>query len=240
MSAIPADRYGEGLNLAFDYDPTVYTPVVGDRVRIAAARKVEGLTQIGDPNEIGEVISIRDSLSEVVVRVDGIHDIPADDSKARIAGESVSAGPGVFGPGNKVYQYQPATAARHDGTTTGVKTIVVDTSDTVKIAVGGGSPQTITLTAGVGVTMAAISDEINAALTGAHTEVDSGGHIDLVCDDIFKTVEVVAVADGAYTLLGWTAGVYTPTAPNCDPSLCDHVMILVGGAKDAAIETLEE
>lgn len=234
MAAIPADRYGEGLNIAFDYDPTTYTPVAGDRVTLLADRKVGPLSRIGDPFEVGEVISVRNALSEVVVRTDALHD-----RIDRIAGEQVTYGLGVFGPGNKVYQYHPATAARHDGTTTGVKTIVVSTSDTVKITVEGGSPQTIVLTAGVGVAMATISDEINATLTGAHTEVDAAGNINLVCDDIFKTVEVAAVAHDAYTLLGWTVAVYTPTAPSHDPCVAS-MMILVGGAKDAVVETLEE
>ena len=234
MCATPADRYGEGLNIAFDYDPAVWTPKEGDRCKLAANRMAAPLDTIGDPLELGEIISVRNSLSEVTVRTDALHD-----RIDRIAGEAVTFGLGVFGPGNKVYQYTPAAAARHDGTTTGVKTVVVDTSDKVKIAVGGGSPQTITLTPGVGRAMQSIADEINATLVGAHCEVDSAGNINPVCDDIFKTLEIQAVTHDAYTLLGWTAAVYTPDAPSHDPCVAS-MMILVGGAKDAAVETLEE
>jgi hypothetical protein len=234
MSHTPADRYGTGLNLTFNYDPVVFTPVIGDRVKIVANRKVGPLDKIGDPLELpGEIIDVRDALSEVTIRLDALHN-----RQDRIAGEAVSIGRGVFGPGNKIYQYTPAAPARHDGTTTGPKTVTVDVDDTIKITVEGTAAQTIVITAGVGLTFAAIAEEVNATLTGAHLEVDAAGNVNLVCDDIFKTVEVGAVATDAYTLLGWTAAVYKPDAPSHDPCVATQ-LIIVGGAKDAAIETLE-
>lgn len=231
--ATPAERYGEGLNITFDYDDAA-VPAIGDRVEITSNRKVRPITQIGSPNEIGVCIDVRNALMECTVMTDFTYN-----RQDRVAGEAVVAGPCVFGPGNKVYQYVPATRARHDGTTTGPKTVVVDTDDTIKVAIGGGSPQTIVITAGVGLTFAAIAEEVNATLTDAHLEVDVAGHMNVVCDDIFKSVEVATVATDAYTLLGWTEAVYTPTAPNYDPSLCES-MVVVGGAKDALVETLEE
>ena len=219
--ATPAIRPGEGLNISFDYDTE---PAIGDRVEIIAGRKVQPISMIGSPNEIGEVLSVRNALKECVVRTDFL--INRQD---RIAGEELVPGPCVFGPGNKVYQYIPATPARHAGNTTGPKTVVESTSDAIKLTLEGDSPQTIVITAGVGLTFAAIAAEVNETLEGMRLVVDASGHMVVEAKDIFKTIEVATVANDAYSLLGWTEAVYKPSAPSHDPSLAES-MVVVGGA----------
>jgi hypothetical protein len=233
MTAIPAERQsGPTFNLAFDYDPLA-APAEGDRVEIYGSRKVRPITQIGGPCEIGECIAVRQSLVECTVRVDG-----SVTRLGRIAGEAVVAGRGVFGPGNKVYQYHPATPAKHIGTAVGPATVVAATSDAIKIRIEEGAFQTITLTAGVNRTFAAIAAEVNPQLTDLHLEVDADGHLNPVANRIDRAIEIAAVTHDAYTLFGWTAGVYNPTTPSHDPAVT--CFILVGAAKDSAIETLEE
>lgn len=234
MAASPGYRVNTGsLDIAFDYDPLVFTPAVGDRVEIAANRKVVPVSTVGSLKQVGTVLSVRDSLTECVVRVKG-----QANRQDRIAGETVTVGQFVYGPGGKVWQYTPAVPARHDGTTTGPKTVVLDTSDKIKLKIEGGTSQTITLTAGANLTFAAIAQEINTTLTDMTVVVDSGGHLDILANDIFKSVEVETVANNAYTLLGWTAAVYKPTAPSHDPSAVNG-LILVGGDADAAVEVIE-
>jgi len=226
-----ANRYGKGLNIDFDYD---VEPAIGDRLEISSSgRKAQALTERGGTRELGECIDVNKALKECTVRIDAIHN-----RIDRIAGEAVVPGLGFFGPQSRVYQYVPAAPARHDGTTTGPKTVTVDVDDTIKVKIEGGSSQTIVITAGENLTFAAIAAEVNATLTDMHLEVDAAGHMNLVADDIFRSVEVEAVATDAYTLLGWTAAVYEPTTPNHDPHF-KPVQIIVGGAEGAAIETLE-
>lgn len=220
-----------GLFVAFQYNGTV---AAGDQVEIAANRKVQRLTSIGSMKRIGSVETVRASLTECVVRMRGRRNVP----DAVAGADGLVIGEFVYGPDNKVHQYTPAAPARHDGTATGPKTVVLDTSDKVKVKLVNGSSQTVTLTAGVDVTFAAIAAELNTGLTGITAEVDLAGHLNLVADQIFEGIEIEAVTHDAYTLLGWTAGIYAPISPSHDPRAVDG-MILVGGDQDDAIEVLE-
>ncbi len=150
MATAANRRIPETLNVAFDYDTE---PAVGALVEITGARKIQELTLAGRHICVGEVLSVRSTLEEATVatpyrrnRID------------RIAGETVVAGPFVFGVDDKVYQYIPGAVASVTGSTTGVKTYVVDTSDVVKINYNNEGSQSFQITAGVGVTMATVAD----------------------------------------------------------------------------------
>lgn len=228
--ATPAERPSPYThNISFDYD---VEPAENDRVELIAGRKVQKVSQVGASTEVGEVVNVRSALKECTVRT-----TYANNHQTRIAGEAVVPGRFVFGPDNTVYQYIPASPAHHDGTTTGPKTVTVDVDDTVKVKFDGVST-TIVLTAGVGITFAAIAAELNAELVGCKAVVDAAGNLNLVGTQIGKTVEIEADAHGAYALLGWTAGVYYPTNASHDPTAVAG-MIVVGGALGAAVETLE-
>ena len=101
--ATPAERYNPdgGLNIAFDYD---VEPSVGDRVKIASGRKVAALTSVGDPLEIGEVLSVRNALKECVVRVKY-----NGNRQDRLSGDALPIGPFVWGPGSKAHPFDPET-----------------------------------------------------------------------------------------------------------------------------------
>lgn len=227
-----APRNADGLLfLTFDYD---VEPAVGDYVKIVADRKVAVVTQAGDPCEVGRVINVRNSLKECTVATR--HNWSKQD---RIAGEAVTVGRFVDGPGNKVYQYTSASPASFVGSTVGPKTVTVSTDDAIKLTLENGADQTITITAGTNLTFAAIAAEINLTLVGMKAFVDAAGHLGVVANEIGKAITVGAVTHDAYTLLGWTAGIKAPTNSSHDPNAC-RGLIIVGGAKDAAVETLED
>jgi hypothetical protein len=230
MATAANRRIPETLNVAFDYDTE---PAVGDLVEITGSRHVQELTLAGRHKCVGEVIGLRTDLTEATVatpyrrnRID------------RIAGETVVAGPFVFGVDNKVYQYTPGAVATVTGSTTGVKTYVNDTSDKVKINYNNEGSQTFDITAGVGVAMATVVAQINAAAVGFTCSVDADGHFVITGDEIGKPIEIEAVSNDAYTLLGLSAAVTRCAGPSHDASLIAG-MVVVGGAAAAAVETLE-
>jgi len=224
-------RLPSPLTVSFDYSGDIAD---GDRMKIGADRTVSRVT---DPYDIyvGRVYGVEAGIGRCTLVVPYVWN--RDDV---VAGEA-SMGPGyyVLGPDNKAFPYTQAKPARHDGTATGPKTVVVDTSDVIKLKIEGGSSQTITITAGVGLTFAAIAAEVNATLTDMHLEVDAAGHLNIVADDIFRSVEVEAVTHDAYTLLGWTAAVYKPTTPSHDPSCIKGVIVKGATLAGDLLEVLE-
>lgn len=226
--ATPANRTNEhALFIAFDYD---VEPAAGDVLEIAASRKVQKLTSSGGSKRVGICGPVRSSLLECTVAT------PFRENRIdRIAGEDITIGPFVFGPTNKVYQYSPGAVAQVVGTATGAKTVVQNTSDKVKINYQGS--QTFTLTAGER-TMAQTAEEINATAAGFVASVDSTGHLVLTGLYIGVPLEVEAISNDAYTLLGLTAAVTRAAGPSHDPNQVAG-LIIVGGDEGDAVETLE-
>lgn len=226
--ATPAERTNhEILSIGFDYS---VEPAEGDVVEIIADRKVQKLTASGGSKRAGVVTGVRSSLLECTVATPF-----REDRIDRIAGEDVTIGPFVFGPANKVYQYTPGAVASVTGTTTGTKTVVQNTSDKVKINYQGS--QTFTLTAGAR-TMAETAAEINDTAEGFVASVNTGGNLVLTGLSIGVPLEVEAVSNDAYTLLGLTAAVTRAAGPSHDPSQIAG-LIIVGGDEGDAVETLE-
>ena len=226
--ATPAVRTNHSiLPIGFDYE---VAPAEADVVEITTDRKVQKLTASGGSKRVGVVVGIRSSLLECTVATPF-----REDRIDRIAGENVTIGPFVFGPDNKVYQYTPGAVASVTGTATGAKTVVQNTSDKVKINYQGS--QTFTLTAGE-TTMAAKAAEINDSAEGFVASVDSGGHLVLTGLSIGVPLEVEAVSNDAYTLLGLTAAVTRAAGPSHDPNQVAG-LIIVGGDEGDAVETLE-
>ncbi len=226
--ATPAQRTNHDiLSIGFDYD---VEPAEADVVEITGSRKVQKLTAAGANKRVGVVTGVRSSLKECTVAT------PFRENRIdRVAGEVVVPGPFVFGPDNKVYQYTPGAVAKVTGTTTGTKTVVQSTSDAVKINYQGS--QTFTLTAGAR-TMAQTAAEINATAEGFVASVDDDGHLELTGLYIGEPLEVEAVSNDAYTLLGLTPAVTRAAGPSHDPNQVAG-LILVGGNAAAAVETLE-
>jgi hypothetical protein len=230
MATAANRRIPEGLKIAFDYDTE---PAIGDMVELTGSRHVQALTLAGRHKCVGEVIGVRSALSECTVATKFQRNLIT-----RIAGETVTAGPFVFGVDSKVYQYSPGSVAVVTGSTTGAKTYVLNTSDKVKINYNNEGSQTFTITAGVGVTMATVATEVNATAVGFTCSVDADGHFVLTGDEIGKPLEIEAVSNDAYTLLGLTAAVTRCAGPSHDASLIAG-LVVVGGAAAAAVETLE-
>jgi hypothetical protein len=223
-------RIPSPLTVRFTYTGTVAD---GDVLTIDADGTVRRLV---DPSEpvVGQVYAFETLIKECTIVVP--YNYHRD---TRLAGETVVPGRFVWGLGNTVNQFTPAIPASFAGTTTGVHTVVVDTSDTVKLTLEYSAAQTIVITAGVGLTMAAIAAELNETLVGMTAYVDATGHLCVRADEIWKSITVETVATDAYTLLGWTAtNVYTPSAPSHDASAVGG-LILTAGDQGDAVGTLE-
>lgn len=230
MATAAKRQTSDMLSVAFNYDTE---PAEGSIVEITSARKVQALTASGRSKIVGEVGPVRSDLLECT-----IYTKFRSNRQDRVAGEAVAIGPFVFGAGNLVYQYSPGAKALVTGSTTGVKTYVVDTSDVVKIKYGGETSQTFTITAGTDVPMATVAAEINATAVGFTAGVDGTGHFTLTGDEIGKPIEVEAVTHDAYTLLGLTAGITRCAGPSHDASEIAG-LVVVAGAEGATVETLE-
>jgi len=116
----------------------------------------------------------------------------------------------VIGTGSaQTFTLTAATKASVTGTQTETFAIVLDTSDKIKIKVGDGDSQTFTLTAGGTQTAANVVADL-AALVDATASV-SAGAVKITCDSSADTLEIEAVANDAYTVLGLTAAVTSPT-----------------------------
>lgn len=218
------------LPIAFDYDTA---PTEGDLVEIIAGRKIQKLTASGFSKIVGDCGPIRSRLLEATINTRFRANIPD-----RIAGEDVAIGQFVFGVDNKIYQYTPGAVAEVVGSTTGVKTYVNDTSDKVKVNYNNEGSQTFDITAGVGVAMATVAAEINETAVGLTAGVDATGHFTLIGNEIGKPIEVEAVSNDAYTLLGLSAAVTRCAGPSHDASRIAG-LIVVGGDEGDEVETLE-
>jgi hypothetical protein len=97
-----------------------------------------------------------------------------------------------------------ATPASVTGTQTETFNIGDGTSDALKIKIGGGTSQTFTLTDGAARTAAQVVADL-AALTDATASVDNGA-VKITATDAADAIEIEAVANDCYTVLGFTAG----------------------------------
>lgn len=78
-------------------------------------------------------------------------------------------------------------------------------SDALSIKVDGGTAQNITL-ASSDTTAALVATKINTILTGATASATTDNKVKIVSDTTNGSIEIVAVANDAYTILGFTAG----------------------------------
>lgn len=139
------------------------------------------------------------------VRVNGADAVAATASVhgATAAGSVVATKRGTFA-------FTDSAAAVMTGTETTATRTVLSTNKKLLVAINGGPAVTITLTEGVGLTKAAIAAEIDAALTayGASVAATVGNAIEITTDLVGSAarIEFYAIANDAYTLLGFTAG----------------------------------
>lgn len=219
------------LNVSFKYSGEIAR---GDIVEIGLLRTVGPVSSDPAINVPGAVIAIETELTRCTVET------PFRARREdRVAGEAIAPGWFVVRDDGLAYQYTPAERASHTGTATGPVTVVADTSDALKVKVDGVSTS-VQLTAGADTAFSAIVAEANADLVpkGSRLVVDSDGHIRLEAVQMGKTVELEAVANDCYTLLGLTAAIYYPQNANYDP-MAVRGLVIVGGDEGDEIETLE-
>jgi len=138
--------------------------------------------------------------------------------------------------------------------TAGPYNIVETSGDGLVVKVGSGGNQTFVLTAGATQSAAAVAADINAAATDFYAVRTADQKLRLYAADPRTALEIVAsgstaatalgltaeavTTEDCYTTIGLTPGVTDGGFPSHDPS-AKRCMIIVGGAKDAAIETIE-
>lgn len=100
-------------------------------------------------------------------------------------------------------------------------TVVADTNQALLLSINGSAPLAVTLTPGVGVTKAAIATEINTVVAAfGATCAASGNQIVITStvspdgQDAHSSIQVLAVAASAYTLLGLVVSLTTGTNSN--------------------------
>jgi len=224
-------RVGGALGLSLTCPSTVE---VGDLVEISTDLTVAALSAVGSEKLVGEVSVHKDDATTCTI--DTRFTRRRDD---RIAGEAVSVGPFVWGPLNKVYGYTPGTRASITGTVAGPYTVVADTSDKLEVIVGDhGAVQTFTLTAGSR-TAAQVVAEINATASGFTASVTADGKVKLEANRINTPLEVDAVTNNCYTLLGLTADTVVDGTDASHDSSKIAGIVIKSGAAAAAVETLE-
>lgn len=94
------------------------------------------------------------------------------------------------------------------GNEVGPYLIVLDTNDTFKVKVGSAAAETVTLTAGAARTAEQIVDELNAGTTGLTASVTDEGTIQLLAVADASAIEIMSVAEDAYSALGFQEGVF--------------------------------
>lgn len=112
------------------------------------------------------------------------------------------------------FSFTPAVPGKFTGTELGPFAIVLSTNDTFKLRVGvpgaWGAEQTVSFTAGTW-TAQQICDEINAQTTGINATVtDNKVHVEAI--DPNQDVEVLTVANNAYSALGVSVAVFSHSA----------------------------
>ncbi len=210
---------------------------VGDKVEVktpvtTGIPAVQKISVVGSPKVVGTVCRHRDDETNCTVET------PFRERRDdRIAGENLVVGPFMFGPDNKVYKYPFAAPAIANGTVEGPFAITTDTNDVLKIAVNGGTAQTLTLTEGAALTAQQVCDDINTSATGFAAVVVSG-KIQLYTLVAGQSLQVVTVTHDASATLGLALATHTGVAFKNDLVTVAGV-IIVPGNKDAAVETLE-
>ena len=105
------------------------------------------------------------------------------------------------------YSFSQARGGILVGTEVGPYLIATGTNDSFKVKVGAAAAETVTLTAGSARTAAQIVDEINAGTTGLTASVTDDLTIQVAAIADTDAIEVVTVANDAYSALGFQEGV---------------------------------
>lgn len=105
--------------------------------------------------------------------------------------------------------------AEHTGTADETFNVQAGVNDALLIAIDGGADQPVTLTAGGARTAAQVANDITVALTGGSSEAaGTKVKIKTTAKGYQSTLEIKAVANDAYTLLGLTVATYRGTNGN--------------------------
>jgi len=175
---------------------------VGDVVKISADNAVAVLSSTGADMPVGTVVQHTEGATKCVVATRF-----RERRSNRIAATALAVGRFVWGLLSKVYGYTADAYATVTTTNAQNYTIVLDTSDKVKLSIGGGASQTFTLTAGTRTAAQVVADF--AAGTGFVASETADHKVKFTADDLQNSIEVEAVTNDAYTVLGLTVQEYT-------------------------------
>lgn len=198
--------------------------------------RVPGQSPIGRPVVVLGNNVFAEVIEEAPIGIVGtVVAIDQDDSRATIETRfrerrddregvpGLTHGPFVWDADGKAVSYIGAVPAMASGTEIEPFAPVADTSDAVKVKVGDGDSQTFIL-AETDISAVLVAEKINATAVG-FTASAANGSLVLTVNDIVSDLEIEAVANDAYTVLGLTVGVIHPTERSHDPAAIAGLVI---------------
>ena len=202
----------------------------GTSMRIDDDLKVAPVTKIADPNYVGRVISNYWNDGNYVCSTKYRHRY----DKAVAGVDSLTVGPGVHGPDNKIFPFTAPVAGSCSGTVAGPYTFGAGSTDVLSVQVNSDGAVTTTLTSG---TLASVIALINATAVGYVASATSDGKITISALNVDDTITIGAPSNHCNTILGLTAAAYAPTAGGKGSPTC---LIIKGGDAGDLIEILED
>ena len=141
-----------------------------------------------------------------------------------LAGAAATAGR-LLGTNTSPFTFTAPTAGSFLGTEVQPYNVIAATNDDLSITVDGGSPQTLTLTAGAAQTAQQIVDDINANTTGLTASVSSGKVL-LTSNTTGASSSIQINTPGSHSAnatIGFVAGTYSGAAGNT------HLAVAIDG-----------
>lgn len=123
------------------------------------------------------------------------------------------------------FSFTQALSGRVTGTEVGPFTFGAGTSDQFKVKVGSGDPQTVTLSGSL-VTPHLAADLVNAGTNGLTASATADNRFKLRANNPADSLEIMAVENDAYSVLGFTEAVYAATAGT------DRLVVGIAGGAD--------
>lgn len=186
-----------------------------DPVPVASVDEYErifGRTFLGSTDPLVIKMGLMQGAKFLIIRVVNCTD-PADPSTMTAVASSVT----LQDRGNVAVPAQVTSSsagpytitAPAAGTVTGTEvegfSFVLDTTDKLKVKVGAGGSQTVTLS-GTNITAAQVASLINAGSTDLTASAVSG-RVKITADDVADAIEIESVANNCYAVLGLGTGV---------------------------------
>ena len=199
-------------------------------MRIDSDLTIVPVTKVNDPNYLGRIISSYWNDGNYVCSTKYLHRF--DQAVAGV--DSLTVGPGVHGPDNKIFPFTAPVAGHCAGTAVGPYTFGTGASDVLSVQVNSVAAQTFTLVSSDLPTLVAF---LNATAVGFVASATSDGKLAISALNVDDTITIGSPSNNANTVLGLSAAAYAPTAGGKGSPTC---LIIKGGDAGDLIEILED